>query len=188
MAVAGIGFGLALVAATTTTMSVVPPERSGMAASATNTSRELGAVFGVAVLGAIVNGQLTGQLADRLRAIGIPPSFQSLVMHAVTGGGLGSSGAASGAEHSKDATVASIATKIVNAAYSAFGSGLHIALALSGALLIAGGILVILVPMGSATERNASGPSKTANRPAPITGRVGSNGSLRGSVDADQAP
>ena len=98
MAVAGIGFGLRLVAATTTTMSVVPPERSGMAASATNTSRELGAVFGVAVLGAIVNGQLTGQLADRLRAIGIPPSFQSLVMHAVTGGGLGSSGAASGAD------------------------------------------------------------------------------------------
>ena len=53
-----------------------------MAASATNTSREMGAVFGVAILGAIVNAKLTGDLAARLKAIGIPPNFQSLVEHA----------------------------------------------------------------------------------------------------------
>ena len=57
-----------------------------MAASATNTSREIGAVFGVAVLGAIVNGRLTGDLAAQLKAIGVPPNFQSLVIHAVRPG------------------------------------------------------------------------------------------------------
>ncbi|MGH9046454.1 MAG: MFS transporter, partial [Acidimicrobiales bacterium] len=46
--IAGVGFGMALVPITSTPLAVVPPERSGMAASATNTSRELGAVFGVA--------------------------------------------------------------------------------------------------------------------------------------------
>ncbi len=156
MAVAGVGFGLALVAATTTSLSVVPPERSGMAASTTNTSRELGAVFGVAVLGAIVNAQLTGQLAARLKAIGIPPSFQSLVMHAVTGGGLGSGGQATGAEHDKNASIAAIATKVVNAAYDAFGTGLHIALALSGALLVA---VAVLAAVAGRRHRSPSSPA-----------------------------
>ena len=98
-------------------------------------------MFGVAVLGSIVNSKLTGQLAARLKAIGIPPSFQNLVLHAITGGGLGSGGAASSAEHSKNAAIAAIATKVVNAAYEAFGSGLHLALDISGGLLLCGAIV-----------------------------------------------
>jgi EmrB/QacA subfamily drug resistance transporter len=139
--IAGIGFGIMLVPVTSTPLTVVRPERSGMAASATNTSREMGAVFGVAVLGAIVNSKLTGQLAARLRAIGIPPSFQNLVIHAVTGGGLGSGGSATSAEHSKNAAIAKIASKVVNAAYQAFGSGLHVALDISGGLLLCGAVV-----------------------------------------------
>ena len=104
-----------------------------MAASATNTSREMGAVFGVAILGSIVNAKLTGDLAARLKAIGIPPNFQSLVEHAIQTGGASSGGAATKAEHNKNAAVAHIATKVVNAAYNAFGSGLHEALLLSAA-------------------------------------------------------
>lgn len=150
--IAGIGFGMALVPVTSTPLTVVSPERSGMAASATNTSRELGAVFGVAVLGAIVNAKLTGELGARLKAIGIPPSFQSLVLHAVTGGGLGSGGEANQAEHSKNATVAQIATKVVNAAYNAFGSGLHVALDISGVLLIAGAVVAVLCVHRTAGE------------------------------------
>jgi len=138
--IAGIGFGMAVVPITSTPLTVVPPERSGMAASATNTSRELGAVFGVAILGSIVNARLTGGLAARLKAIGIPPSFQSLVLHAVTGGGL-TSGAATKAEQSKNAAIAKIATKVVTAAYNAFGSGLHTSLEISGGLLCAGAVV-----------------------------------------------
>ena len=150
--VAGIGFGIALVPVTSTPLTVVKPDRSGMAASATNTSREMGAVFGVAVLGAIVNSQLTGQLGSRLKAIGIPPSFQSLVLHAVTGGGLGNGGEANQAEHSKNAVIAKIATKVVNAAYNAFGSGLHIALEISAALMLAGAIAAVLTIHRTAGE------------------------------------
>jgi hypothetical protein len=128
---------------TSTPLTVVPPERSGMAASATNTSRELGAVFGVAILGSIVNGKLTGGLAARLKAIGIPPSFQSLVLHAVTGGGL-SNNAATKAEQSKNAAVARIANKVVQAAYNAFGSGLHASLEISGALMFAGAVVAVV--------------------------------------------
>ncbi len=138
---AGIGFGMAMVPVTSAALTVVRPERSGMAASATNTSREMGAVLGVAVLGSIVNAKLTGQLAARLRAIGIPPKFQNLVLNAVTNGGASSGGAASRAEHSKNAVIARIATKVVNAAYDAFGAGLREALLISGLLLLVGAVV-----------------------------------------------
>jgi EmrB/QacA subfamily drug resistance transporter len=139
--ISGIGLGMLLVPVTSVPLTVVPPERSGMAASATNTSREMGAVFGVAILGSIVNAKLTGDLAARLKAIGIPPNFQSLVIHAVQTGGASSGGAAGSAEHSKNAAIARIATKVVNAAYDAFGSGLHEALVLSGGLILVGAVV-----------------------------------------------
>ena len=138
--IAGVGIGMLLVPVTSVPLTVVPPERSGMAASATNTSREMGAVFGVAVLGAIVNAQLTGDLAARLKSIGVPPNFQSLVIHAVQTGGTGG-GAASSAEHSQNAAVARIATKVIDAAYDAFGTGLHEALVLSGGLILVGAVV-----------------------------------------------
>ena len=155
LVIAGVGFGIMLVPVTSTPLTVVRPEHSGMAASVTNTSREMGAVFGVAVLGSIVNSKLTGQLAARLKAIGIPPSFQNLVIHAVTGGGIGSGGAASQAEHSKNAAIAKIATKVVNAAYEAFGSGLHVALEISGVLLLVGALVAVTMvhtPRGASYE------------------------------------
>ena len=97
-------------------------------------------IRGCPMCGAVVNAKLTGGLAARLKEIGVPPSFQSLVLHAVQTGGA-TSGAASGAEHSKNATVAKIATKVVHAAYEAFGSGLHLALAISGALILLGAVV-----------------------------------------------
>jgi EmrB/QacA subfamily drug resistance transporter len=148
--IAGIGFGIALVPVTSAALTVVPPQRSGMAASATNTSRELGAVIGVAVLGAVVDSKLTGELAVRLKALGIPPSFQSLVINAVSNGGLSSS-AASKAEHSHTVHVANLATKVIHAAYHAFGSGLHLSFD------IAGGLLVVSAVVAAATVHRRSG-------------------------------
>jgi MFS family permease len=144
LTIAGAGFGIMLVPVTSTSLAVVRPEHSGMAASVTNTSREMGAVFGVAVLGSIVNSKLTGQLATRLKALGIPANFQTLVIQAVDGGGKAlSGGAASKAEHSKDAHIAALANKVVNAAYDAFGSGLHVALTISGVLLVIGAVVSV---------------------------------------------
>jgi EmrB/QacA subfamily drug resistance transporter len=141
--IAGFGFGVALVPVTSAALTVVPPQRSGMAASATNTSRELGAVIGVAVLGAVVDSKLTGELAVRLKALGIPPSFQSLVINAVSNGGL-TSGAASKAEHSSTVHVANLATKVIHAAYDAFGAGLHLSFDIAGSLLVVGAVVAAL--------------------------------------------
>lgn len=150
--IAGLGFGIALVPVTSAALTVVPPQRSGMAASATNTSRELGAVIGVAVLGAVVDSKLTGELAVRLRALGIPPSFQSLVINAVSNGGL-SSGAAAQAEHSNTVHVAHLATKVVHAAYDAFGSGLHLSFDIAGGLLALSAVVAAMTVHGRSGER-----------------------------------
>jgi hypothetical protein len=65
------------------------------------------------------------------------------VLHAVSTGGA-SGGAASSAEHSKNAAIAKIATKVINAAYQAFGSGLHLALDISGAGILVGAAVALL--------------------------------------------
>ncbi len=137
--IAGIGFGIALVPVTSAALGAVPPERSGMAASATNASRELGAVVGVAVLGSIVNAKLTGQLADRLKALGLPTKFDNLIITAVTHGSLPAG--SSSQTHSSNAAIQKTINEVIDAAYSAFGSGLHVALVLSGILLLFGAVV-----------------------------------------------
>jgi EmrB/QacA subfamily drug resistance transporter len=155
LAMAGIGFGIMLVPVTSTPLTVVPPEHSGMAASATNTSREMGAVFGVAVLGSIVNSKLTGQLGARLKELKIPPNIQGLVIQGVTGGGLGG-GAAKKAESSKSG----LAKEVITAAYQAFGDGLHVALDISGALLLVGAVVSLMTIHGRRAKLNGA-----TNRP-----------------------
>ncbi|MGZ6582490.1 MAG: hypothetical protein ACXVFE_16165 [Gaiellaceae bacterium] len=136
LAVVGAGFGLALAAITAAALALVPAERSGMAASTVNTSRELGGVAGVSLLGAIVDAQLTGSLERRLVRLGIPPNFRAIVIDAVTHGtaiptsaGTVTNPAARG--H------ASLVTKVIDAVEKAFGAGLHLSLLVAGGLMLA---------------------------------------------------
>ena len=134
LALVGAGLGVAMVGATSAVLSTVPAERSGMAASAVNTSRELGAVAGVTILGAIVNAQLTTNLLHRLAAIpGLPPSLRNQVIVDVTTGA-----AQTGASHlPKTGPVADIVNQVVAAAEGSFSSGLDTVLTLAGSLLVA---------------------------------------------------
>ena len=125
LALAGFGFGTCVVPVTSVVMGTVRPERSGMAASATNTSRELGAVFGVAVLGALVNAHLTADLTHRLRALRVPSNFFSVIINAIETGIV-----------PKGAQGGSIETKVFEAAYGAFRDGLDQALLVSGVSLL----------------------------------------------------
>jgi EmrB/QacA subfamily drug resistance transporter len=153
LAIAGIGFGMAIVPVTSSALSSVPAEHSGMAASMTNTSRELGAVAGVAILGTIVNGQLTVNLITRLAAIGIPPAFRSQVIAAVTTGSLGSQ--ARGSAGKGNASIQQIINEVVSAAYGAFGHGLDLALTASGGLLLASAVVAFFT--AGAVRRPAGG-------------------------------
>jgi EmrB/QacA subfamily drug resistance transporter len=140
LALCGIGVGSTVVPATSSALSAVPAERSGMAASTTNTSREIGAVTGVAVLGALVNAQLHSDIVSRMQALGIPKSFESVVINGVETGLVPSAG-----NTPKTGFEAKLVQEVIQAAYSAFESGLHAALYLGAALVLAAGIFSFVV-------------------------------------------
>jgi EmrB/QacA subfamily drug resistance transporter len=134
LALAGVGIGTTVVPITSAVLAAVPPERSGMAASATNTSREIGAVTGVAVLGALVSSQLRSSLTGQMQHLGVPANFQSLVINALETGQIPRN-------TSGYAGFGPLVQKVINAAYSAFGDGLHAALDVSAGLVLGAGIL-----------------------------------------------
>jgi EmrB/QacA subfamily drug resistance transporter len=141
LALAGLGFGTVIVPVTSTALSSIPASRSGMAASMTNTSRELGAVAAVTILGSIVNGQLTVNLLRRLTQIGIPKAFQGLVVAAVT---TGTTNAQVSKYGNLGAAIQKIINEVVAAAYGAFRNGLNLSLDLAGALMFASAVLAAL--------------------------------------------
>jgi len=132
LAIAGLGFGIALVSVTAAVLGLVPAEQSGMAASTVNTSRELGGVFGVAVLGSIVNAQLTSGLTEKLVKLGVPAQFRSIVIKFVTTGGN-----ISDAENSPAAKGhAKVVFKVLEAAAGSAGHGIHLTLQIAGAIVL----------------------------------------------------
>jgi len=156
LTLAGLGFGVAVVPVTSVAMAVVPAEHSGMAAGATTTSRELGTVVGVAVLGSLVNGHLTNDLAARLAHLGVPQAFQNIVITAVETGQVpkGSSGGAASAEQAFGPIVA----HVIDAAYGAFRTGLGISLTVAGLVILASAA-VAWFTIGSARTAEIDSPA-----------------------------
>ena len=159
LAITGAGIGTTVVPVTTSVLAAVPAERSGMAASSTNTSREIGAVTGVAVLGAVVNHQLTSHLTAALVRLGIPANFQSIVITGVETGALPSGGKGAGAAGGAAAAGnAGLVQQVIHAAYNAFGVGLDTSLTVSAVLVLAAGLLGALTlrrPAPTATSAAA---------------------------------
>jgi predicted MFS family arabinose efflux permease len=133
LGLAGVGIGTCVVPVTSSVLGAVPAERSGMAASATNTSREFGAVTGIAILGAVVNAELRSGLVSRMTHLGASAALQQYVLQVIETGSvsLGHGGS----------TGNSPLDQIIQAGYAAFTSALHDALYLSAALLAGAALL-----------------------------------------------
>jgi EmrB/QacA subfamily drug resistance transporter len=148
LALVGFGLGLALVAVTAAVLAIVPGERSGMAASTVNTSRQLGGVLAVAILGAVINDRIVHELGAKLSALGVPSSFMGIIIHDVTGGGLPANAAQAVLANPAAAAAAllhpGILNQILDAATSAFGDALHVALVVAALTLIAGAIVSLV--------------------------------------------
>ena len=138
LTLAGIGFGIAVVPITSVVLSVVPAKHSGMAASATTTSREVGTVLGVALLGSLFNTRLTEYLTRRLIELEVPEQFRSIVMEGVLTGKVpsGAEGAAAA-----EAQYGPLVAKVIGAAYEATHSGVSFALLVAGGVILASGIV-----------------------------------------------
>jgi predicted MFS family arabinose efflux permease len=157
LALAGIGFGVAVVPITTVALSALPAKHSGMAASATTTTREVGTVVGVAALGSLFSNRLSTFLTQRLTDLKFPTALSQQVQDAVLLGKI-----PSGFDlyqpvidnpHMNPAQVAAlypdpaqyqIADGIVqatNAAFDAVGNGVSWALLVSGCVILAAAVV-----------------------------------------------
>jgi hypothetical protein len=110
-----------------------------MAASTVNTSRELGGVFGVAALGAVVNAQLTTGLTQKMVALHVPPVWRQVAIGIVTTGGN-----INAAEHTPLAKGnLKLVAKVLAAAEDSAGRGVHLALQIAGGIVIAAAVVAL---------------------------------------------
>ncbi|WP_375476759.1 MFS transporter [uncultured Jatrophihabitans sp.] len=129
LALAGLGFGVTVVPLTSAVLSHVPARHSGIAASATNTARQLGAVVGVAALGAIVNAHLTATVNREFTGTLLGPSRKPVLKILETGG--------SGVGFSLD--------QIPQVFVIAFVDGVRVALVVATVLVLLAGLAAALV-------------------------------------------
>ena len=68
----GLGFGLVNAPITNTALSGMPRSQAGVAAAVASTSRQVGAAFGVAVVGSVLSSGLVGPLKTGFAAASHP--------------------------------------------------------------------------------------------------------------------
>lgn len=155
LTVAGIGIGTTVVPVTSAALNAVPPDRSGMAASAANTSREIGAITGVSVLGALVFAQLNSALPGEIKNLPLPASDKQSILplvpyiiHVIETGQTGLA--------RNYSSMGAIVQDVLDAAFRAFGTGLHAALYLAAALVLIAALVAALTlrPGAGATGRS----------------------------------
>jgi EmrB/QacA subfamily drug resistance transporter len=152
LALAGAGIGITVVPVTAAVLDAVPPERSGMAASTANTSREIGAVAGTSILGALVFSQLSSTLNSHIDALHVSAAnksaimaFKPLIIQVIETGQIDKYLKAYSSQ-------GGLISEVEGAAYAAFGDGLHAAFYLSAALVIIGGLLAAIT-LGNRPDR-----------------------------------
>jgi DHA2 family methylenomycin A resistance protein-like MFS transporter len=85
----GSGVGLMLSPITSAVLAAAPPTRAGLAASVVNTSRQIGSVLGIAVLGAIVEHQEAGNLTGSFINLRVPAPISETLASAIATAGAG---------------------------------------------------------------------------------------------------
>jgi EmrB/QacA subfamily drug resistance transporter len=155
----GHGIGATMAPMTAAVMNAVGPERAGLGSAMTNTSREVGGVFGIAPLGTILTTRLRATLEPALAAIGLAPQQQAAIEASAGHGQLDPTTLAGLSPEQQGA--------VVQAFQDSFMSGFRLALLVGGvALLIAAVIANRFIP-GRAHAQEVR-RSARAGEPAPI--------------------
>jgi len=141
LTMAGVGFGIAVVPITTVALSALPARHSGMAASATTTTREVGTVIGVAALGSLFNNRLSGYLTQELIRLQWPVETRdTMISMVLTGKPPAGQEAFIEAALSNPEYKAAI-EEATNAAFNAVHNGVSWSLLVAGLVILASGVV-----------------------------------------------
>ncbi len=131
-AIMGHGMGATMAPMTAAVMNSVGPQRAGLGSAMTNTSREVGGVFGIALLGTILFTRLEAVLVPSLAVLGLTPGQQTAIASAAGHG-----------QFDVDALGLSPdqAAAVGRAFGDAFMSGFRLALVVAGLALMAAAVV-----------------------------------------------
>ncbi len=135
----GVGIGLMISPLTAAVLSATPPNRAGLGSSMVNTSRQIGSVFGIALLGALVEHQFSGNLVTSLTGLGVPSQVSGQIADAIT-----SAGAQAGRVQLSGRLPISPGTLHLTIAQS-FTDALHVSFATAGIALLAAALLCAIL-------------------------------------------
>ena len=161
LSLAGLGMAMVMSPMTSAVMNSVPPQRAGMASATTSASREIGGVFGIALLGAIVTHVFTRDLNTIVDRLNLPPSVKATILEQASRGAQQTGGSLpAGAELGG----------LADALKSSFVSGMHLALIVAGAVLVLGAIVAAVFVAGGQPREVVmpeAGESLSPPRPLP---------------------
>jgi EmrB/QacA subfamily drug resistance transporter len=133
--VMGHGLGSTMAPMTAAVMGAVGPQRAGLGSAMTNTSREVGGVLGIALLGTLLFDRLGNVLAPRLAELGLKSQQAGALAEASSHGFVSAQGlAAIGLSPEQSAG-------FVQAFQDGYMSGFHLAAAIAGAILLTAAVV-----------------------------------------------
>jgi MFS family permease len=158
-AVMGHGIGATMAPMTAAVMNSVGPQRAGLGSAMTNTSREIGGVLGIALLGAILTTELKNAFLPALDRFGLSPAQQAAIG---TAAGRGEFGPAL-----LRGLPSAVQAGIGQAFGNAFMDGFRLALLVGGSVLLAGAIVAFTwIPQGGYRREDAGGAER--EEPIPV--------------------
>jgi hypothetical protein len=139
LAVLGLGMGLTMAPATESIMGALPRPKAGVGSAMNDTTRQVGGALGVAVLGSVLSSAYASSIAPALR--GLPASAAALAGDSV--GGAVAVAARTGGRG---------AQALLEAAHTAFTSGMSLALLIAAAVAAVGAIVALVFLPARATD------------------------------------
>ena len=160
-AIMGHGMGATMAPMTAAVMNAVGHERAGLGSAMTNTSREVGGVFGIALLGTVLTTRLRGALEPALAQIGLPPEQQAVVAAAAGRGRIDPELLRTLSPEQRAA--------VAEAFRQSFMSGFRVSLFLGGLVLLAGAFVAnrFIPGRAAALEMHAARGREVSDEAAP---------------------
>lgn len=140
----GLGVGTAMPPAVDAMLSTLPQVQTGVAMGLVSTLRQIGAAFGIAILGSILNSGYRDSLSGHLA--GLPAHLQSAAEGSVAA-------AAAVAQHLNGPASGSL----LRNAYQAYASGMSVVMLVCAGVTICGGLLVAVFLPARAAATTADG-------------------------------
>ena len=155
----GIGMGMTMAPMTAAVMNAVGPERAGLGSATTNTSRELGGTFGIALLGSLLTTRLQDSIVPAVQRLGLEASRTAQIIGSAAHGRL------------DPATLVGLppaqAAAVQRAFAESFLDGFQLALVVGGLVVISAGVLANRFIPSGAPVREGGLASDTPTR-APV--------------------